>query len=227
MTSPIVPITREIHQVGGYELTAPEDAAIYLVNFDGRAALIDAGSGRAVDRLFANIQAAGVELTQIEYLLLTHCHFDHTGGARAVRERLGCPVVAHELDAPYIEQGDNVVTAAAWYGAALSPCTVDRKLTWSEEDIDLGGRTLTAIHIPGHSPGSVAYLTVSEGQKVVFAQDVHGPLHPDLLSDRTDYLASLELLLDLDADILCEGHYGVFRGKRAVSGFIRSFLTYP
>lgn len=227
MTSPIVPITGEIHQVGGYELTAPEDAAIYLVNFGGRAALIDAGCGRAVDRLFANIQAAGVELTQIEYLLLTHCHFDHTGGARAVRERLGCPVVAHELDAPYIEQGDNVVTAAAWYGATLSPCTVDRKLTWSEEDVDLGGRTLTAIHIPGHSPGSVAYLTVSEGLKVVFAQDVHGPLHPDLLSDRADYLASLELLLDLDADILCEGHYGVFRGKRAVSGFIRSFLTYP
>jgi len=227
MASPPVPITGEIHQVGGYELTAPEDAAIYLVNFGGHAALIDAGGGRAVDRLFANIRAAGVEPAQIERLLLTHCHFDHTGGARAVRERLGCPVVAHQLDAPYIEQGDSVVTAAAWYGAMLSPCVADRKLSGAEEDIDLGGRTLTAIHVPGHSPGSVAYLTVSEGQKVVFAQDVHGPLHPDLLSDRTDYLASLELLLDLDADILCEGHYGVFRGKRAVSGFIRSFLTYP
>ena len=60
---------------------------------------------------------------------------------------------------------------------------------------------------------------------MVFAQDVHGPLDPGLLSNRTDYLESLERLLDLDADILCEGHYGIFRGKEAVSGFIRSFLS--
>ncbi len=64
----------------------------------------------------------------------------------------------------------------------------------------------------------------SQGLKVVFAQDVHGPLHPSLLSSREDYLDSLQRLLDLDADILCEGHFGIFRGKEAVRDFIRQFM---
>lgn len=55
-------------------------------------------------------------------------------------------------------------------------------------------------------------------------QDVHGPLHPSLLSSHEDYLASLQRLLELDADILCEGHFGIFRGKRAVWDFIRQFM---
>ena len=38
-----IAITAEVFQVGGYGLTAPEDAAIYLINFDGHAALVDAG----------------------------------------------------------------------------------------------------------------------------------------------------------------------------------------
>ena len=60
---------------------------------------------------------------------------------------------------------------------------------------------------------------------MVFAQDVHGPLHPSLLSDEADYLASLQRLIDLDADILCEGHYGIFGEKPEITRFIRSFMA--
>jgi glyoxylase-like metal-dependent hydrolase (beta-lactamase superfamily II) len=218
-------ITREIFQVGGGRLTSSEDAAVYLINFNGQAALVDAGCGGAQDRLLANIRECGVAPEQINYLLITHCHYDHTGGAQALKNLLHCEVVAHELEAPYLEQGDNVVTAANWYGASLHPMKVDRKISGSREDIILGDRAITAIHTPGHSPGSMVYLTESEGLKVLFAQDVHGPLHPDLKSDRGDYRRSLEVLLALDADILCEGHFGVYRGKKKVADFIRGFLN--
>jgi glyoxylase-like metal-dependent hydrolase (beta-lactamase superfamily II) len=217
-------ITSEIAQVGGGKLTAPEDAAMYLINFDGHAALVDAGCGRALPRLLDHIRASGVKPEQIEYLLLTHCHFDHTGGAQALREQLRCRIVAHALEAPFLEQGDNRVTAATWYGATLTPFPVDRKLVGPREEILLGGRVIEAFHTPGHSPGSVVYLTESEGLKILFAQDVHGPLHPDLLSDAADYRRSLELLLALEADVLCEGHFGIYRGKAAVAAFIRRFL---
>lgn len=80
------------------------------------------------------------------------------------------------------------------------------------------------MHIPGHSPGSVAYLTTSAYLKIVFAQDVHGPLHHALLSNAVDYQASLQRLIDLDADVLCEGHYGIFRGKQDIVRFVRSFM---
>ena len=70
-------ITDEIFQVGGGDFTSYEDAAIYLINFDGHAALVDAGCGRALKKLFNNILSCGVTLEHIEYLLITHCQDIH------------------------------------------------------------------------------------------------------------------------------------------------------
>lgn len=217
-------ITEEIYQVGGSMLTASSDAAIYLVIFTEHAALIDAGTGRGEMQLLENISSVGTDPSEIELILVTHCHFDHTGGLKSLKQRLNCQVIAHELDAQFIEKGDNQVTAANWYNSKLQPCTVDHKLTKAEESIKLGERIITAVHTPGHSPGSVVYVTESEGLKVVFAQDVHGPLDPSFLSNRADYQNSLKRILDLKADILCEGHYGVFRGDSAIRDFILQFM---
>lgn len=161
----------------------------------------------------------------MEYILLTHCHYDHIGGVKALKEFLKCRIVSHELEAPFLEQGDNVVTAAKWYGAKIQPFNVDLKISGSQAEINLENRIIQAIHIPGHSPGSMVYLAESEGIKVLFAQDVHGPIHPDLKSNSEDYQRSLKLILDLEADILCEGHYGVFRGNEEVAGFIKRFMV--
>ena len=218
-------ITSEIFEVGGGHLTSPEDAAIYLIKFGQESALVDAGCGLAMERLFANIRKCGTDPQRIKYLLLTHCHYDHTGGAAELKRRIGLDIVAHELDAPFLEAGDNRVTAANWYGAKLTPFRVDRKLAGSGDDILLGGRKIEVLHAPGHSPGSVVYLAESDGLKVMFAQDVHGPIEPSFLSNRKDYDKSLRMLLEIGADILCEGHYGVYRDKAEVARFIRQFIT--
>ena len=165
-------VTNEIYQVGGPGLTSHEDAAVYLINFGGSAALVDAGCGRSEDRLLKNIRSCGIALNEIEYLLITHCHFDHTGGAKSLKDRLQCKIVAHELDAQFLEQGDDAVTAASWYGSSIKPFIVDRKLSGEQENIHLGERVIRAIHTPGHSPGSVVYEVESDGFKVLFAQDV-------------------------------------------------------
>ena len=220
----VMEITSEIFQVGGGHLTSPEDAAIYLIKFGQESALVDAGCGGAAEKLLANIRQCGAQPQLIKYLLITHCHYDHTGGAAELKRRIGLEIVAHKLDAPFLESGDNRVTAANWYGTMLESFQVDRKLTGSRDDIPLGGKKIEAIHAPGHSPGSVVYLTESDGLKVLFAQDVHGPLDPGFLSNRKDYQASLKLLLGIEADVLCEGHYGVYRGKAEVAAFIRQFI---
>jgi glyoxylase-like metal-dependent hydrolase (beta-lactamase superfamily II) len=218
-------ITKEIYQVGGGRLTSPEDAAVYLININGHAALVDAGCGRLRLQLIKNMRVCGVEPGNIEYLLITHCHFDHTGGVKGLKDQLTNAVVAaHELDAVYLETGDNIVTAARWYGSTIEPFKVEKKFTGDREPVLLGDRTVMVIHIPGHSPGSVVYLIESEGKKVLFGQDVHGPIEPAIKSDREAYRKSLALLLTLDADILCEGHYGIIDGKDDVKDFIRSFL---
>ncbi len=114
-------ILEHLWQVGGAEYTTVEDAAVYLVRMGEKAVLIDAGCGNAQEAMFENITKVLPPHVDIEYLLLTHCHFDHTGGAEAARKRYGCRIVAHELDAAYLEKGDSTVTAADWYGARMNP----------------------------------------------------------------------------------------------------------
>lgn len=217
-------ITNEIYQIGGNGFSSSEDAAVYLIRFGDNAAVIDSGCGYSTEKILKNITSYGVKNEQVEYLLLTHCHFDHTGGAKMMAETLQCKMVAHELDAMYLEEGNSQVTAASWYGSEIQPFHVDIKISGSGEKLPLGDRAVEAIHIPGHSPGSLVYLTESDGKKVLFGQDIHGPLDPGLLSDREDYINSLGLLLSLEADILCEGHFGVYRGKEDVREFIQSYI---
>ncbi|MFZ5570077.1 MAG: MBL fold metallo-hydrolase [Thermodesulfobacteriota bacterium] len=220
--------TKEIQdnlwQVGGDDLSGPGDAAIYLVRFGPEAALIDAGCGQGHQTIRRNIAACLPEDIPVSFLILTHCHYDHSGGAARLREELGCRIVAHVLDAVYLETGDSEVTAACWYGARMEPLVVDVKLDGPDHRIEVGDGCLHALHMPGHSPGSLVLTTRMEDQLVLFGQDVHGPIHPALRSDRAAYQASLRQLLDLEADLLLEGHFGVFRGKERVRRFVRSFI---
>lgn len=220
-----VRIRENLWQVGGRGLTDPSDAAVYLVLFGDKAALIDAGSGRDHSTLTKSITECLGTKGQLEYLLLTHCHFDHTGGAEAIRDEYGCRIVAHELDAVYIESGDNHVTGAARHRVHFKPFSIDIKLQGEESVISIGNGTVTAIHCPGHSPGSVVYTTYLDGQLVLFGQDLSGPLHSELLSDEKQYLASLERVANLNADLLLEGHFGIIEPKREVGEFIQNCIT--
>ena len=217
-------IMENLWQVGGAEYTTVEDAAVYLARFSEKAVLIDAGCGISPEELFENISEVLPPGVVIEYLLLTHCHYDHTGGAEAVRNRYGCRIVAHELDADYLENGDNTVTAANWYGARMNPLKIDHRIKNNTETFQCGSGKVTAYHCPGHSPGSVVYFTHIDSNRVLSGQDVHGPLEASFLSNRENYIRSLKFMMGLNADVLCEGHFGIYRGKDNVSQFIQSFI---
>ena len=217
-------IVQNLWQVGGGNLTTPEDAAIYLVRFGQQAALIYSGCGFGHVRLVENISAVLPEDVEITYFFLTHCHYDHVGGASALKEQYGCKIVTHQLDAVYLEAGDSDVTAASWYGTKMQPLAIDHKIEGHKEIFKVGNGEIFAYHCPGHSPGSLVYLAEIENQKVLFGQDVHGPLDPSLLSNREDYIRSLKFMTALNADILCEGHFGIYRGKENIEKFIRSFM---
>jgi len=216
-------VTSDIFIVGG-ENSAPSDAAVYLVKTDYSAVLIDAGTAMGSKSIFANIIKTGVDPETIGYIFLTHCHYDHTGGAAALREMTGAQTVAHELDAPYIENGDSLVTAASWYNASMEKTPVDIRVSGKQSEFSVEGRIFTFYHAPGHTPGSSVITVLSDEQLVLFGQDVHGPLHPDFKSNRKDYFETLRFMAALNADILCEGHYGVLKGSETVRAFIESFI---
>jgi metallo-beta-lactamase class B len=219
-------ICESVYLVGGGDLSDPRDCMCYLVDL-GELVLIDCGAGPGWGRIRDNIAAAGFEPEKIDTLVLTHCHVDHIGAANQVKALSNCKIVVHEDDLEAIETGDPGRTAANWYGMQLDRVDID------DEDIVEGASTnmafsngeIALIHTPGHTPGSmVAVVETPDNKRVLFGQDIHGPFDPAFGSDTEAWRKSMGNLVALDADILCEGHYGIYEGG-AVREFIEEHLA--
>jgi ABC-type dipeptide/oligopeptide/nickel transport system ATPase component len=136
-------------------------------------------------------------------------------------EFMGKPI--HKLDAPPLETGDPILTAANWYQTNFPPMPVDVKFNLTEEVLIFGEQKIVCLHTPGHTPGSICIYLDKDGKRILFGQDLHGPLLEEFGSNLEDYGRSTQKLLDLDADILCEGHFGIYKTKKDVREYIRSY----
>ena len=218
-----VKITEGVYQVGGPGMTAPEDCCVYLVDM-GKPVLIDAGAGDSVDMIIRNLEDLGYRPRDISTVVLTHCHIDHVGGAPVLAEKYGLPLAIHEMDAAAVEGGDPRKTAANWYGVDFPPTSVKTHLRGERGEIPGGASPLHWLHTPGHTPGSIS-LYVNNGLfTVLFGQDIHGPFYASFGSDLDQWAESMRRLLELDADILCEGHFGVIRTASEVREYILGYL---
>lgn len=213
-----------IYVVGGPEISHSEDATSFLIDFSGELVMVDCGAGRSIGRILRNVEQTGLDAAAISTLILTHSHIDHIGAAPELRERIGCQVLIHDLDADAVERGDPVRTAADWYGIDFPPTPIDHRLNGGEEILCFGGETLHCIHIPGHTPGSIAVWLDRAGKRVLFGQDIHGPFLPAFSSDIGQWRISMEKILILKADVLCEGHFGIFQPGDRVEAYIRKYL---
>jgi glyoxylase-like metal-dependent hydrolase (beta-lactamase superfamily II) len=209
--------------VGGSDLSAPEDAFVYLVDAGSELVLVDAGVGYGTSRIEDNIRSLGFEPARVWHIIATHCHIDHIGGLFDWKERCSCKIIAHELDRAGIEGENNALTAASMYGVDYKPVKVDTLLKGEAQNLNLGDLQFNFLHTPGHTPGSIcAYIDTKDG-RVLFGQDIHGPFSPAWGSDLKKWRVSMQKLLALRADVLCEGHAGIFRGDK-VGKYIESYL---
>lgn len=215
-----------VYQVGGPDLSSGQDCCVYLLDGGGPLALIDSGCGPGYKTIVANIIRVGFEPERLQTLLLTHCHIDHVGAATLFKAEYGVDIVAHARDSAPLESGDRLLTAAFLYGVKLQPIVIDRKLVLDEEELEVGDLRLEVVLTPGHTPGSVAAYVDTGNVRVLFGQDIHGPFHPDFGSDIKEWRRSMDKLLALDADILCEGHYGIYSPADAVRAYINGYLEH-
>jgi glyoxylase-like metal-dependent hydrolase (beta-lactamase superfamily II) len=213
-----------IYLIGGSNVTAADDAAIYLIDFASDLVMIDAGAGRSSAQIIRNIEILGFNPANISHLILTHCHIDHIGSMPFFKERYGSKILIHELDAKAVETVDSLKTAANWYGTKFPPTKVDRKLSGSHVTLKFGADELHCLHTPGHTPGSIAVYLDRGGKRVLFGQDIHGPFNAQFGSDIEAWKKSMQALLVLDADILCEGHFGIYQPKENVRDYIERYL---
>ena len=115
-------------------------------------AVVDPGGD--LDRIEAAIAEQGVT---VEKILLTHGHVDHAAGADELRERLGVPIEGpHQADKFLL---DSLPETAANYGLGEArTVTPDRWLTEGDA-VSVGALAFDILHCPGHSPGSVVFVS--------------------------------------------------------------------
>lgn len=213
-----------IYLIGGPHVTQADDAAVYLIAYDKDLVLIDSGAGASASQLVRNIEMLGLHPSSVSHLILTHCHIDHVGAAPFFRDKYGATLIIHELDARALETGDSIRTAANWYGTSFPPTKMDITLKKKHEILKFGHEELHCLHTPGHTPGSISVYLDRAGKRVLFGQDIHGPFNKAFGSDIKDWKQSMRELLALDADILCEGHFGIYQPKSKVRNYIERYL---
>lgn len=208
-------IIGSIHYVGTAEL-----ASFLITSAEGHI-LLDTPCEGETDLALESIRKLGFDPRDIEVLLNSQAHYDHTGGLRAIRELSGARMMAGARDRELLGRGGR--GDFAFGDRFLFPeVPVDRVLEDGDE-IALGDIRLVVRLTPGHTRGATTYVTTVEeaGQhyQVVFAgsltvnEGVRLANPPSYEGIAGDYRRSIDLLESLKPDVFLAAH-GSFFGLR-------------
>lgn len=172
-------------------------AAAHLIEDSGSAAFVDVGTNDSVPYLLAALAELGIARQSVEYVLLTHVHLDHAGGAGALmRELPNARAVLHPRGAPHMIDPSRLIAGsrvvygeqrfARLYGE-LVPIPRERvRVAADGERIALGARTLELIHTPGHAMHH--YAVVDAAHASIFSGDTFGISYPPLATGRGSFI---------------------------------------
>lgn len=213
--------------------------AIHLVVEGARAAIIDTGTSHSVPLVLEAMRRKGLAPEQVDYVILTHVHLDHAGGAgQFMRKFPNAVLTVHPLGVRHmIDPGRLLAGTVAVYGEGptrelygeVVPVPAKRILeTPHGSSIRLGGRELQFLDTPGHARHHVAIRDTQSGH--VFAGDVFGlsyremdeagrqfilPSSSPVQFDPEPYHRSIDLILRLDPQAVYVTHYSQIRDIQA------------
>jgi glyoxylase-like metal-dependent hydrolase (beta-lactamase superfamily II) len=208
-------------------------ANFYLIHESGKLVLVDAGAPKDWALFTRAAREIGKVAGDLDAVLLTHAHTDHTGFAEKARSTAGARVWIHEQDVQMARTGkvgprDGKTSAYLLRGAfwrtglilgmrgATKIIPIQEVSAFSEgEVLDVPGSP-KVVHAPGHTDGSAAILLEDRG--ILFSGDVlcthnayTGRVGPQIMpsglnADTPQALASLANLNGIKADVLLPGH---------------------
>jgi len=210
----------------------PRFDAIYLVVEGDRAVIVDSGVNASVPRVLAALRAKNLAPEQVDYVMLTHVHLDHAGGAGALMAHLpNARLTVHPRGARHIADPAQLVAGAtAVYGAErmralygdIMPVPRARVVeTPHGFSLDLNGRKFVFFDTPGHARHHVCVLDAQSGH--VFAGDTFGLSLRELDSGGRQFVfptttpvqfdpealhRSVDLIAGLRPDAVYVTHYG-------------------
>jgi glyoxylase-like metal-dependent hydrolase (beta-lactamase superfamily II) len=164
--------------------------------------LVDTGLPDNAAAILSYIDSLGRSAADLTRIVITHYHHDHVGSVEAIKQRTGARVLAHLGDLPLItaqavavdatlEDGDHLDTLAALSAGVL--------------------RGATVVHVPGHTPGSIALHLPAErvllcGDTIRNGGEQLTPPPEQYTADVKGAIASIRRMAELEFDVLCVGH---------------------
>jgi glyoxylase-like metal-dependent hydrolase (beta-lactamase superfamily II) len=178
--------------------TAWETPNIYMVGTD-EVVLIDSGYDSAQNH---DLLTRAIGNAKLDKILLTHGHIDHAGGAWELRKQTGASVLVHNLDHPPLER-------------RFPGNSVDGELTPGDV-ITAGEYKLKTFHIPGHTPGHVAFMI--EDKEIFFSGDLVTGQGSTLVAppegNMARYMESLKMVRKMEMKMILPGHGPVVNGPQ-------------
>ncbi len=216
--------------------------AVHIVVEKGRAAIIDTGTANGVERVLEALAEKGVAPRQVDYVILTHVHLDHAGGAGQLMAR--CPnamLTVHPRGARHvIDPGRLLAATVAVYGEAATrrmfgdvvPVPGARvRETPEGASVSLAGRELAFLDAPGHARHHVLVRDAASGG--IFVGDSFGLSYRELDRDGLQFSfpttspaqfdppalqRTIERILALRPEALYVTHFGRLSDPRRLAG---------
>jgi glyoxylase-like metal-dependent hydrolase (beta-lactamase superfamily II) len=200
--SPALPTPRLFRHPDGItavdtEYVHPGHAAAHIVQHGGRAAFVDVGTNYSVPYLMAALDVLGIAREAVDYLLLTHVHLDHAGGAGELMRQLpNATAVLHPRGAPHmVDPAKLIVGSRAVYGderfrllyGDIVPIPAERvRATRDGDTVSLAGRQLEILHTPGHALHHQVF--VDRAHACIFTGDTFGLSYRELDSPQGAFI---------------------------------------
>ena len=166
----------------------------------------------------SNLKSLGLRMADIEILLTTQAHFDHTADLALIKEQTGARLLATEADKSFLEDG-GVSDPLIGGIESFRPVTVDGVIT-DGDVIELGDIRLRVLEHPGHTEGSASYaMTITESgnsydvlvvNMAYINEGVNVAIKPTYLGIAGDFEKTFESQRDLSPDIWVSSHKSAY-----------------
>lgn len=201
---------------GNLYFVGTEPASVHIIDAGEGLIMLDTGYQQSLYLVIHNMHLLGLKPENIKYIMLTHGHIDHMGGARCIKELTGAKIVLGRADREYAN-GEKDLSFAKELGMEFNETFEPDILIEDGDKITLGNTEVTAVATPGHTPGAMSFFfDVYDGERVMRA-GLHGGMGINTLTD--EFLSRYNLPFSLRDDFrnsmkrLNEEHVDIFLGN--------------
>lgn len=204
---------------------------------DANSLLVSGTDGTVLVDPSLEVSRRGRTIGGVDLIAVSHGHEDHVAGMHVFPE---VPAFVHPADAPAVRDPDVLLGGFGMADEKTAEFQAELRDTFSivgHEDVrpvvegevlDLGGRTVTVLHLPGHTPGHCGFLVEPDG--FLFLGDIDlssfGPYYGDVGSDLEAFESSLARLRGIEARWYGTAHHkGVVEGQPAFLAQLDAFAA--